>query len=309
MIKKLGIALAFFGSMGVASAQEDQNLTFLTLGVESVQYDENTSGITASGSPMNNMIQRSSSYTHVDDDFGFYITTNSTLLANQKSESWNLSPYGIVQTNQRKVILTDIALDGAWNIGNGLQITGGLGMNTMSFSRASFKYPQGTQGTIAVNANNQVTSFTANNLGSYQQVSPSTAVAPALYNGRILARSPGAVFEDSTSILGQVGVKYDSFFLDDSGLRLLGGLRVGIPLYYYVTNSGYSNMSWTSSFKGYNLHADLGIGFEIANHFDFIVIASGDYRYRPQTNTVGRAFIPNVKVTVLRTTAGLSWDY
>ncbi|MDQ6995062.1 MAG: hypothetical protein Q9M18_05650, partial [Mariprofundaceae bacterium] len=162
MIKKISVAIAFLGAMNVASVQADENLTFLTLGVESVQYNENTSGITASGAPMNNMIQRSSSYTHVNDDFGFYITTNSTLIANQKGENWNYSPYGIVQTNQRKVILTDISLDGAWNIGNGLQMTGGLGMNTMSFSRSGFKYPKGTRGVAILNASNQVTSFTPN---------------------------------------------------------------------------------------------------------------------------------------------------
>jgi len=71
MIKKLGVVAALLGSMGVASAQEGQNLTFLTLGAESVQYGESTSsGITASGPRMNNMIQRSSSYTHVSDDLG-----------------------------------------------------------------------------------------------------------------------------------------------------------------------------------------------------------------------------------------------
>jgi len=310
MIKKLGVAAALLGWMGVASAQEAQNLTFLTLGAESVQYSENTSsGITASGPRMNNMIQRSSSYTNVSDDFGFYITTNSTLIGNQNNENWTLSPYGIVQQNQRKVILTDITLDTAWGIGHGWQVTGGLAMNTMSFSRSGFKYPQGTRGTLTANANNQIR-FVPNNLGQYQELQVNTATAAtAAYNGQAVKRNPGAVFEDSTTILGQVGVKYDSFFLDDSGFRLLGGVSAGIPLFYYVTNSDFPNTSWTSSFQGYNLHADLGIGFRIKDNFDFVVLGSGDYRYRPATNKIGNAFVPNITVTALRATAGLSWSY
>jgi len=305
MIKKIGVVAALLGSMGVASAQEGQNLTFLTLGAESVQYGENTVGITASGPRMNNMIQRSSSYTRVNDDFGFYITTTSTLIGNQNNESWTMSPYGIVQQTQRKVILTDITLDTAWDIGHGLQITGGLGMNTMSFSRSAFAYPKGTRGTATtVTANGQTTvvpgTFAADPNGPLQQLTAT---------GGYLTRSPGAVFEDSTSILGQIGIKYDSFFLNDRGFRLLAGANAGIPLFYYVTNSLFPNTSWTSLFQGYNLHADLGIGFKIKDNFDFIVLGSGDYRYRPATNKIGRAFVPNVTVTILRATAGLSWSY
>jgi len=84
MIKKIGMAMAFFGAMGVASAQENQNLTLFTLGMESVQYSEDTgSGIKALGKSMTNLTQRSSGYTAVDDHFGFYITTISTLSAGQ----------------------------------------------------------------------------------------------------------------------------------------------------------------------------------------------------------------------------------
>ncbi|MDQ6953333.1 MAG: hypothetical protein Q9M15_07390 [Mariprofundaceae bacterium] len=307
MIKKFGVAMAFFGAIGVASAQENQNLTLFTLGMESVQYSEDTgSGITASGKSMTNLTQRSSGYTAVDDHFGFYITTISTLSAGQVQESWSWGNYGTVQTNQRKVMLTDLELSAAWEIFDhyfdGLQLVSGLNLNRMSFSRSGFIYPKGTQGTVATNAAGNVLSFTPNNNGAIQQLTPA---------GGYIARQPGAVFEDSTTLLAEIGLNYDSFFSDAQGIRFLGGVKAGIPLYYYVTNSNYPNTSWTSSFKGYNLHANVGVGFQIKDNFDFVVMGSGDYRFRPSTSVdpATGGIVPNITVTIFRATAGLSWSF
>lgn len=256
---------------------------------------------------MTNLTQRSSGYTAVDDHFGFYITTISTLSASQRQESWTWGNYGTVQTNQRKVMLTDLEVSAAWEIFDhhfdGLQLVSGLNLNRMSFSRSGFSYPKGTQGAATITAGQVVLgSFAANANGPLQQLTA---------GGGYLARQPGAVFEDSTTLLAEIGLNYDSFFSDAQGIRFLGGIKAGIPLYYYVTNSNYPNTSWTSSFKGYNLHADLGIGFQIKDNFDFIVMGSSDYRFRPSTSVdpVTGGVVPNITVTILRATAGLSWSF
>ncbi|MDQ6974108.1 MAG: hypothetical protein Q9M10_04435 [Mariprofundaceae bacterium] len=311
MIKKIGVTIAFFGAINVATAQEDQSLTLFTLGVESVQYSEDTGGgITASGKSMTNLTQRSSGYTAVNDHFGFYITTISTLSANQTQESWSISNYGTVQANQRKVMLTDLELSAAWEIFDqhfdGLQLLAGLNLNRMSFSRSGFIYSQGVQGAATIQANNVIPgTFAKNPNGPLQQLTNPNG------NTTYLSRQNGAVFEDSTTLLAEIGINYDSFFSDATGIRLLGGIRAGIPLYYYVTNSNYPNTSWTSSFQGFNLHANVGVGFQLKDNFDFVVMGSSDYRFRAKTSVDAATggVVPNVKATIFRATAGLSWSF
>jgi len=150
---------------------------------------------------MLNLTQRSLGYTSVSDDFGFYITTASTLSANPVDESWSMGQYGTIQTNKRKVMLTDLHVQAAWMIQDSLQVLAGLSMNRMSFSRSGFNYPKGTRGVATVNAQtNTVSAFTANPLGSTQQITPA---------GGYITRQPGAVFEDSTTLTAEIGVNYD----------------------------------------------------------------------------------------------------
>jgi len=291
------MALTLMGT--AAYADEEKSLTMFTLGMESVQYSENTgSGITASGKNMLNLTQKSLGYTAVSDDFGFYITTVSTLTASQANESWTLGQFGTVQTNQRKVMLTDLHVQAAWMVQDSVQLLAGLGMNRMSFSRSGFTYPKGTRGTATGNP----ILFTPDPNGPIQQLTPA---------GGYIARQPGAVFEDSTSLMAEIGVNYDSFFQHTDGLRLIGSVRAAIPVYYYVTNSNYPNASWSNAFKGYNLHADLGLGYQLKDNFDFIISASGDYRYRPATSVdaVTGGFVPNATITIARLTAGLAWSF
>jgi len=295
------IALTLMGT--AAHADTEKSLTMFTLGVESVQYSENTgAGITASGKNMLNLTQKSLGYTAVSDDFGFYITTISTLTANQVTESWAMGQYGTVQTNQRKVMLTDLHVQAAWMIQDSVQLLAGLGMNRMSFSRSGFTYPKGTRGVATTNTANQVTGFRNDPNGPIQQLTTT---------GGYLARQPGAIFEDSTSLMAEIGVNYDSFFQHTNGLRFIGSARAAIPVYYYVTNSNYPNVSWSNAFKGYNLHADLGLGYQLKDNFDLIMSVSGDYRYRPATSVDAATggFVPNVTVTIARLTAGLAWSF
>jgi len=304
MIKRLGIILLASSAAGVAHADEEKSMTLFTLGVASIQYSEDTgAGITASGKNMTNLTQRSSGYTPVGDEFGFYITTVSTLSASQVNESWNKSPYGIVQQNQRKVSLSDLVIDAAWDIYDGIELISGLSLNRMNFSRSGFTYPQGTRGTLATT--NPATGFTPDKNGPYQQL---TAAGGYI---RYMGRQLGAIFEDSTSLMGEIGLQYDTIAHPDSPWRFMGSAKAGIPLYYYVTNSNYPNTSWTSSFKGYNLHADIGLGYQIKDNFDIVFVSSGDYRYRPQTSTDSTTggSVPNNTTTIIRMTAGLSWSY
>lgn len=295
----MGLCLVVAPDMVLAGSEGSlTNFSEFTVGYESVQYDEaTTGGITASGPRMGNIIQRSSGYTSVTSSFGFYITTSSTLVANAEQEQWNLPIYGNVQNDQRKMRMTDVNMEAAWKAFGGVQLLLGLGLNTMSFSRSGFTYPQGTQGTLGPGG------FVADPNGPIQQ----------LVNGgniQYLARQSGAVFEDSSTLLGRIGLRYDAFVAGSRGLHWRAGFNAGIPLYYRVENSNFPNSSWSSTFKGYNVSTDAGLGFKFKNDLDLTMLASYSKRHRPETNKdASGAFVPRVDVDLFRLAAGLTWRF
>jgi len=300
-MKKYIIGVILYScSVGLAHAAESNDFTIFTLGGESIGYTEGTNNIATKSKRLNNLIQVSKSYTEINPDFGFYITTTSTLFANSNQETWSISPYGAVQQNTRKISLTDLSVDGAWNVSSGFQLLAGLGWNFANFNRASHSYPQGTRGVY--NAATKV--FTPNIYGPHQQVT--SAAGNSIY----IARQPGAVSEDSSTVFVRVGGRYDSFFNSKSDWRYILGAQAETPLYYHVTNSNYPNSEWTSSFKGYNLHVEMGLGYKLNEKFDVITLLSGDYRFRPETSIkADGSRVPRVISTVIRASAGLSWHY
>ncbi len=293
------VMLLLLTCVGSAQGGEYKNFTIFSLGYENVNYKEASGALTSSGRHMNNMMQASKAYTAINDDFGFYISTVSTLVTNSSAEQWSVSPYGTIQTNQRRMSAVDLYIDAAMNMSDGWQLTMGLGWNKETFTRAGYAYPQGVRGNCVFTATG--CTFTPNASGIFQEIAP---------GGVVIARLDGATVEDSNSLMLRFGVRYDTFFTDDSQWRLMAGTQAAVPLYYYVTSSILPGLTWKSSFRGYNLHVDGGMGYKLTPKFDVLFLLSGDYRYRPQTNPgVGGLTVPNTKVFILRPSIGLGWSF
>ncbi|RMF63103.1 MAG: hypothetical protein D6743_11245, partial [Calditrichaeota bacterium] len=274
------------------------------LGAESVQYTETTRNISATSPRMTNLMQRSIGYTPIGKRAGFYLRTLSTITTGTTTETWSMAPFGTVQSNKRKVKLVDLGLIGSWLVGHGVQVLGGLNINTMNFSRSAFAYPQGTQGTLTRNNAGNIV-FTPTSLGDLQQLSSGGST-------RYLVRQRGAIYEDQTNVVLNLGLRFDSLFLDrHAPFRFAVGGTVGVPVLYSVYNSNFPDSKWQEYFRGYDISAEIGAGVNFAKDFELMVFVTGDYRYRPETarDPATGGFVPKNTTSIVRISGNLSWHF
>ncbi|MDQ6988417.1 MAG: hypothetical protein Q9M19_00945 [Mariprofundaceae bacterium] len=262
--------------------------SYFEMGFESISYAED---IKIQGYDLSmeqtvfNPIQRSGGYTPFTENSGFYIQTSSTLDASLKREEWDIQPFGIVQNNLRKVSLNELNVLYAWLFEQtGYHLVTGMGITTLAFSRSDFQKDVGAP------------AFEA-------------AIAPTTYTA-----FPGAISEDSTNITVNIGLKYDTTFIDpDATTRWQAGVMLGIPMYYKVVNSQFPGAEWVSNFQGFDVSADIGYAFQIYEKFMLNTNAAILYKTRPETDGVavsgGTGVIPEVTILSARLSTGISWSF
>lgn len=268
--------------------ESPKSFSHFELGAEVISYSETT---TVAGHEVNmsqhvvNPVQYTLGYTPLDDDAGFYIQVATTLDAISVNESWDIAPFGEVQTNQRKVRWNDLTLLYASKFEySGFQLVGGLNMMTLSFMRSNFQKSTGAP------------AFEA-------------SIAPTTY-----AVFPGSITEDSTNLSAMIGVRYNTVFSDayDDG-RFLFSLLGGMPLYYKVENSNFPDTTWVEYFQGYDVQSNIGYAFRIYEDFFLSMNVNASFKQRPETSRVavsgGMGRIPEVLMYNVRTTVGLEWGF
>ncbi|MDX8384626.1 MAG: hypothetical protein R8M45_11130 [Ghiorsea sp.] len=298
-MKKLKYVVGVLAAVSFSSVVQAEILeynhasSYTEIGAETISYGEET---TVSGNALNmnqtvtNVVQRSGGYTPVGKDFGFYVHSATTLDALPSRESWDISPFGIVQSNDRKVHWNELNILASWRFqDSGYHMVAGASMSTLGFVRSGF------------NKENGATAFEASLTSPF-------------------AVPSGAVTEDSTNIALNMGFRYDSTFVDpDESSRFLAGVLVGTPAYYKVENSNFPGARWISNFQGYDLQANIGYGFKIFEDFMLSTHVEFLYKFRPETGKVAvgtddtgktlYGWIPNATIWNLRTVLGLEWSY
>lgn len=270
----------------VTASEYNSNFSYFELGAEVISYSEATSvagHVLDMSKQVVNPVQRSGSYTPIGDDAGFYIQVATTLDALSATEEWNIAPFGVVQTNQRKVRWNDLSLLYASQFEySGFHVVGGLNVMTLSFTRSNFQKSVGAP------------AFEA-------------SIAPTTFSV-----FPGSITEDSTNVSALIGIRYDSLFdktYDDTRWQI--GLTGGIPLYYKVENSNFPNVSWTEYFKGFDVQSNVGYAFRIYKDFFMNMQLSASYKKRPETKGVavtgGTGRVPAVTMYNIRASLGLEW--
>ena len=110
--------------------------------METLRYSETTDdfGGLSFTSTFNgtNVVQKSGGYTAIGPWYGFFISTSSTLLANENTEEWDFEGIGIAQEDTMTLKRTGIDLLGVNHLANGHYFTGGVRYNSVSFSRFDF---------------------------------------------------------------------------------------------------------------------------------------------------------------------------
>jgi len=288
-----------------AFAEEESNpklsYSFFGIGQERPTYKESLDNFGGqkfeSEFQSTGVMQTSGGYTQVTPQWGFEIITSSTLLAEETTEDWEFSNFGVVQLDNTTLSQNSLVINGVHlPFNDGQKILFGIRYQKIAFSRFNF---QGTENVAALNtallANDTeydrlvtlITDFIGGG-GEVSQGIPDPTDSNKILvdeNNKLItsvdeltaARAfdpetqEGVIFEDATSISAMVGYGFDSYFENpDIGFRWRGGVQLGIPLYISVLNTK-NNITLTETMPaGYDVNAYIGAGYQFSKEIGVI---------------------------------------
>lgn len=318
---------------------ENASYSYLGLGQESLSYSESTRDFGGlefktkfHGS---NLVQRSGGYTAIEDKFGFFLSTSSTLLAQEAKEQWNFPGIGTVQEDQMSVKRTAIDISGVYHLQNGHFFNLGSHYNSISFSRFNFaSTPQSEKLNEAIFSrkdysdealkkelkaleklsaqkgvcitNSQKTCIGAKNPDGTYTVSLADYKEAKRFNP---AATAGVVFEDMASWSIMAGWGYDSYFIrKSSGLRYQFSIRLGTAVFESVLNTK-NNKSLSRTFGGdLDIHALAGIGYQFRPEFGLIFSVEYNAVHRNEIRE-GKTFLPKNDFTAFSPQLTANWAF
>ncbi len=303
-VRILAIGLLLFSSfMAFANEESEPKLSysFFGIGQERPIYKESLNNFGGqkfeSEFQSTGIMQTSGGYTQVTPQWGFEIITSSTLLAEETTEDWEFSSFGVVQMDNTTLSQNALVINGVYlPFDDGQKIQFGIRYQKIAFSRFNF---EGTDNVAALNdallANDTeydrlvvlITDFVSGggdvSLGipdptqsnkilvdednklitSLDELTAARAFDPETQQG--------VIFEDATSMSAMVGYGFDSYFeSQDVGFRWRGGLQVGIPLYISVLNTK-NNITLTETMPaGYDINVYIGAGYQFSKEIGLI---------------------------------------
>jgi hypothetical protein len=338
MLKKLlPLTLTFLAATSQADEVNNRAYSFIGFGFGELSYTEGgtlSSGVKFETNPKTtNLFNYSGGYTPINKRAGFYINTTTTLSSSTVDEYWNANgtvtngnltnsvngPYQSNQTssthNELDILLGYLIAPGHQVLLGGSYVRTLMDRNTFSngsalddFNNAHLTPAVGNVDVLDVGAedtNNNGT-LELDELKAYYGVSPQDSIVNFT--------------ETFTSVVAQVGYLYDSRFATrELGMRWLGGVTLGVPLYYDVVNTSNPTISFTDALNGYNLKAHFGAGWRFTRSVG--VVAKVDYYLRERDETrVDRGFseelqrsrsaiIPENEVQYYTFSATVFWNF
>lgn len=341
-MKPSRITLALLMSAPFAQAEFDNSsYSYLGLGAETVDYQESTNDFGGlkfkSSFQGTNVVQKSGGYTAIGDRYGFFLSTSSTLLAQEDKEEWKFPDIGVVQEDTMTVKRTGIDILGVFHLQNGHYFTLGSSYSSVSFSRfdfsntdftdalndAIFALPAYSDANLQATLNDLIAQAAAsggcvadNNgvcIGSKQSDGSYTITLDdykdALkFNPEATA---GVVFEDMTTWNLAAGWGYDSIFVNKTGVRYQAAVRVASAVYENILNTN-NNKSLSRTFGGdIALHALAGVGYQFMPEFG--VMASVEYNSlnhsRLNEGGSSKAFLPKSEFWSLSPQVTAYWAF
>lgn len=270
--------------------------SFFALGSERVNYSEHLNNFGGSkvdsSFSATNIVQRSGGYTAIDDTFGFFIKTASTLITEETTEDWDAKGFsGPIQQDTAAMNFQMLDINLAYHLGNGGYLLGGVHYQKISFSRFGWKNTNQTNAFA-----NSVEDYIRNTPALYDPIVQ--GITDGLFtdaNGNPITTeneyfaatrfSPedteDVVFEDSTSASITAGFEFDSYFINQNlGLRYMAGAQAGYNIYEYVLNSS-QNRSLSRNFGGgIDLHVSAGFGYQFKPEIGAMLILETNATWR-----------------------------
>jgi hypothetical protein len=268
----------------------------LGLGFELLNFEESISLYEAnsSGDILNieidsdysggNFAQRSWVFVSVDELWGFYIGSGSTLSSIRHNETWKTTI-----TNEAKAKLySDLTIQ----------------TNTTTLSRNELSV-------LAVRAVSGNHSFLFG--GRYNSVTYKRfdfkAHASSVFPNLILPE--GDISEESTAFIGQVGYEYNEFFTSkEPGWRTQFRSVLGLVIYNRVQNTAnqLSKITFDDTFNGYDLKATISFGYQFSENFMLATALDTHYQSYQEIKQ-DNAAIPDNVFSYIQPSINALWSF
>ncbi len=267
----------------------------LAIGVDAINYSEalNISGYgnLSQSTTVYNPTIRQISYTGINETWGMYIQSSSTLFPTQDKETWDLGSYGTVQQDTYQTRVSDIGLKVAYHQTPRIQWLVGGRIFSNTYTRSDFEYvePGATNAGITL---------------------PGLSTAGDTYK----ADSVIAVTEDQSGLDGLVGFRYDTQ-VDNYLEKVTWFVETDLStsLYYQVQNTTDDEVTLRDFFNGYGLRAQAGVRYSITDAIGLVASVTGRYIYRDavtENHSDGTyTTVPDVEMTYLGASLGVQWRY
>ncbi|MCA6063966.1 hypothetical protein [Thalassolituus marinus] len=303
-LSRLPLALILASPLAQAEFS-NTSYSFFSAGAESVHYSEkidNFGGIDVeSDFSALNIVQRSGGYTAIDDRFGFFIKTASTLIASEESEDWDADGFsGSVQQDTAAMNFQMLDINLAYHLGNGGYWLAGVHYQKVSFSRFGWENTDSTDAFAdAVETNMRADTVLVSSVQSILdgEVLDSNGAPLQLIDSagnpittldeyfEAVRYNPedtlDVVFEDASVFSISGGFEYDSYFANQGqGLRFIAGSKVSVNIYENLLNST-TGRSLTRSFGGgMNLNLTAGAGYQFTPEIGVMAMFEANASWR-----------------------------
>jgi hypothetical protein len=311
MYKKTGIGLAVVTTLlcansAFAKSEEKKyaGFNYSQVGMQSLTYKETLKDFARIGTletefEVNNLVLTAASYTHLFDNIGFLLSSQSNLVSDIAADSWKLDDFGELQTNDSKIALSDLQTSGVWHLNSGNYLLLGAQVKTLNFTRSNIE-----QGEDADEYNRFIREESEYAVREFQP---------------IIRSFRGAIQEDLTYLNAIVGVGYNSLWSNDnSPFYYFYNATASTPLYYIAQNTSlledFGIEEITGSFNGVEVQANAGVGFEMVEGIAFSLTMNYSMAAYDEINTKTNfrgesvtAAIPNVDLSGYQITLGITW--
>jgi hypothetical protein len=332
-------SLALSGALSILTSLShaefnNASYSYFAIGSDQITYSESLPSFagTSFESELSTsaLAQRSGGYTALADDseWGFFIASQSTLIAADGNEDWNATWDGgsakTVQTDQASINQANLDLLGVYHLKNGLFLTAGMHYQKVSFTRYDFSSTLSTSDFSDFTLENSSTYLTLKDeiengdgsaLVAGVEYTTDTSLREALrFNPEALTP---VVAEDLTAFNIVGGIGYDSFFIDrEPGIRYKFSFSMGTPIYLHVLNTNVSgsdrSLSETLS-GGIDISANGSVGYQFSEKISVLASVSMTHAERESisvTNSAGqRISLPDNTFTAITPELAFFWAF
>lgn len=300
----VGAALCSSTVVAKSTNNEFKGFNFTHIGVQTLTYKETlqdfaTMGDLESEFEVTNTVLSALSYTHLFDNYGLLLTTQSNVSNEIAADNWTISGFGSVQTNDSKISPSDLQTTAVIHFEHGNYLLLGGQLKTLNFTRSNIEMGEG-----AADLN--------------EAIRVSDAYFDKTFKPQIV-NFKGAIQEDLIFFNAVVGIGHHSQFKNqNSPMYWYANTTISTPLYYVAQNTSLTEQfgidSITGAFSGYEFQANAGLGIEMVENIflsfglNYSMAAYDEINKEVTINgETATAAIPNVDLSGYQVTLGITF--